>query len=308
MNTVDKIIHNALLRRQGMFLPSVGDLVVERVAGKMMERGEVASPAWRVVFSKNRHEGLLSLEALIEQELELDAQSAQTLYNRWLIEAKRDNAIIIEGVGKIANGFFTPTKSFATLINPFAGTTLRLKRNSLKPILNAIVIAVSVCVIGVILLVGTGILVVSDGSIKYMSDSELEIAVPAPSVEPLPPMPVVSDSLETVVGDSTIEVKDTVVSVPQQAEVEPAKPDVQMTAGVTYHLVGGVFSTTENADKCIASVRSKDGKLPVVKIPFKGDKILVSIYSSQNNEVVEAKKRELESVFPDVWVYKQVIK
>lgn len=308
MNTVDKIIHNTLLRRQGTFLPSVGDLVVERVVGKMVERGEVVAPAWRVVFSKNRHEGLLSIEALIEQELELDAQSAQTLYNRWLIEAKRDNAIVIEGVGKISNGFFTPTKSFATLISPFAGTTLRLKRNNLKPILNTMVIAVSVCVIGVLLLVGTGILVISDGSIKYMSESELEVAVSAPSIDPLPPMPVVLDSLETVVGDSTAEVKDTVISTPQKTEVEPIKPDVHLTTGVTYHLVGGVFSTTENADKCIASVRSKDGKLPVVKIPFKGDKILVSIYSSQNGEVVEAKKRELESIFPDVWVYKQVIK
>ncbi len=74
-------------------------------------------------------------------------------------------------------------------------------------------------------------------------------------------------------------------------------------AGPLYHLIVGVFSTEENADKCIAQTKAKVSGLAPSKFKM-GAKFGVSAFSSASQAEVNKKKDELKGQMPDLWIYK----
>jgi hypothetical protein len=82
----------------------------------------------------------------------------------------------------------------------------------------------------------------------------------------------------------------------------PVQP-AERTAG-KYVLVGGVFSTNENADKFIAEDALGVGRSAYSKHPYAGGKILVAVGVFDTSEGANARRRELSSVNNALWVHK----
>lgn len=94
-------------------------------------------------------------------------------------------------------------------------------------------------------------------------------------------------------------------AVPDEASAPEPETVPDAIVDGKYLLVVGVFSTDANADKMISQDPVGSGPDAYRKYPFKGGKILVSVFASDDRSVVEKRRRELRAVAPEMWIYRQ---
>lgn len=288
MNAINKVIFNALATRRGVVLPEVGTLKIVRKAAYLSNRRQLKVAVNRVDFSTKQNTSVTSILAFIATEADIDVQQAQDLYAKWLNGARHNNIITIEGAGQIKNNHFTPTQELNTLLNPFVNQTIALKLRRNNAVLIAAIIAPLLIIAGALMWIFP----------VQPSDEDLSITVNRIAVAPGPVATSAAiDSSKTAVNDTAA------ATMTPAAVVTPAQTIKPSGSTATYHVIVGVFSTVENADNCIKQVKSKDSSLPVMKLPFKNGKIMVSVYSSQNESVANQYKTKLVNISPDLWVY-----
>lgn len=296
MNAINKVIFNALATRQGVGLPEVGTLKIVRKAAYQPNKKQLKVAVNRVDFSTKQNTAVTSILAFISTEADIDAQQAQDLYAKWLDGARQNNIITIEGAGQIKNNHFTPTQELNALLNPFVDQTIVLKPRRNNVWLIAAIVAPLLIIAGVLLWIFP----------FQCSNEEPSVTTTQIAVAPQPTT-TATDSSKTVVNDT---VTKAAIVVPAQTikpttTSEQQKTTQSTSSTATYHVIVGVFSTVENADNCIKQVKSKDSSLPVMKLPFKNGKIMVSIYSSQNESIANQYKTKLTNISPDLWLYNQ---
>lgn len=331
MEAIDKLLYNLLAAGESVVLPEVGTLRVEQTPTTLS--GKVVSYASRRVrFSSRADRKVRTLIELMVSEYGLTAEVATEAYGEWLRVARNGSEVKIEGVGSLRKGFFTPTNEFERkALNPWqpAPVTLHRRRSPL-PYIFVACIALGAAG-GWWWIVGNEqraekmageIAEAVDGEIteeaivasleRYAEELEnakevekeiveeepkvAEVAQPTPAPTPAPkptPAPTPAPAPKPAPAPA-------VQAVPEAfIPVQPA----ERTAG-KYVLVGGVFSTNENADKFIAEDALGVGRSAYSKHPYAGGKILVAVGVFDTSEGANARRRELSSVNNALWVHK----
>lgn len=129
---VAKLMGNLLAGGEGIFLPDVGSLYVERQPARRIDRRHVVPPCRRVEFSSQ--ERGVSLVDEIARVLRVNgvkpedpAPEAQKVYDRWLALVREENTLTIVGVGVLRFKEFKPDEAFDRRLNPQGHEPVRVR-------------------------------------------------------------------------------------------------------------------------------------------------------------------------------------
>lgn len=332
MKVVNSLIFNSLARRESVNIPEVGSLRVERQAARLKGKTRLELPVTRIVFSKNVTEGACSVIDLIERESGADRFKSEEFYSKWLDEITKEKTVTIEGVGRIKNDFFTPSPELAVLINPDESEAVKIKKRPRIGLIAAVVGSLAI-------VVGAGYyLVVEQGVFDFVTDrgqyaTVVKNEIPAEPMIVLAPDTVLTESADSTPVATTSTPVDNVKPNPTSnasessagstttATTTATTPSTQSTSSSTlvstatstasstsgsakYHVIAGVYSTSQNAEKFIAKSRQKADTLPYKILPLSSGKFLVSVFEATTEEAASKRRAQLKRADPNLWVYK----
>ncbi|MCD8102058.1 MAG: SPOR domain-containing protein [Alistipes sp.] len=307
MDEIGKIVLNSLLTRRSVWLPAVGTFCTEYSPARDNGDGTVTPPATRVVFTDRQEEGAVPITDLIPQEPGGDTPSVK--YDRWLARATERGPVVMEGIGVVSNGVFTPYESLNNSLNPItpAGKPTRLKPVARK--------SSSGKGLGRtekiwLVLIALFILILAGGWTWYTKYYDGPTDRRAHN-------PAISDNLDDIpeatgaVGGDEGETEEVVVVEPgAPTEPAPARPQESTSrpgaAPAGFYVVGGVFSVPENADKYIRQMSAKFPDLDYRKhYPYQGDKTVVTLFGSPDRAEANRQRRRIEDLILefDLWLY-----
>lgn len=327
MEAIDKLLYNLLASGESVVLPEVGTLRVEQTPTTLS--GKVVTYASRRVrFSSRTDKKVRTLVEVMVSEYGLTTEVATEAYGEWLRVARNGSEVKIEGVGSLRKGFFTPTNEFEReALNPWqpAPVTLHRRRSPLPYIFVACIALgaaggwwwivgneqraekmageIAEAVDGEI--TEEAIVASLEGyaeELESAKEVEKEIVEEEPKVaEVAQPTPAPTPAPKPAPAPAPKPAPAPAVQAVPEAFI-PVQP-AERTAG-KYVLVGGVFSTNENADKFIAEDALGVGRSAYSKHPYAGGKILVAVGVFDTSEGANARRRELSSVNSALWVHK----
>ncbi len=308
MKPIERIIFGKLALHEGINLPGIGSLRVERVAARFVTTRRLESPRNKVSFSNKENECFETITDIVAEIGGMGKADAAEYYNQWLENSgNARDGWDIEGVGRIRNGFFSPSQELEHTLNPSGRQTLFIRKRFRAGRVFVPIFFLCICAAAAWLLLNG---VPEKWKCGKIVRQEISVA-PIPSVAA--PLPADSTAIETESGDTVSPIDRSVSAeavIQKELEEFAATMNSQTSSvdagGATvYYLSAGVFSTVANADKMIASDPLRIGSDRYVKYPFKGGKILVSVFSSTDRNAVVARKRELTPVDPDLWIYSE---
>lgn len=310
MGNIEQLIYNKLSLQQGVNLPGFGSLRVESRAAKFVNKHDVQAPYAQVVFSKRNAPRLSNIVELMVSSSALTREECERQYQQWLELILDQQAIIIEGVGVIQSDFFTASPELDKMLNPFASEIVKTKGNKPKaakkqkavkeqktpkrqkttrPSSSSSKRMIYLGAGAFVLAAMTGLVAtkVDFSRIAKSSNKASEVAMPKIA--------------EPVAVDTLAMNKDSVM-------VEATKPtelvlsSTVLTTSKSFHVIAGMYSSDDNADKFIESMRGVLADSVIYeKITRTSGKVLVSIYGADSNEqALEASK-----IFdiPNLWVF-----
>ncbi|MFR9649080.1 MAG: hypothetical protein SNJ33_07555 [Rikenellaceae bacterium] len=115
---VNKVIAQSLLSSNGVYLPSVGSIVVKLKPAKVSGSKKSVTPPMRGLDFSSSQEGSLSIIELIGQSAECSEEQATELYNSYLEAIRTEKGIAIDGVGTLVGKSFVIDKDFLSQLNP----------------------------------------------------------------------------------------------------------------------------------------------------------------------------------------------
>ena len=114
VNEVNKIIFNTLVEQGAIYIPNLGTLSIHSTPSH--KRGNrVVPPAHSVVYTTECK--ATSLSNVIMSIANIDETSADDIVARWHKKLSKDGRVVIEGVGTIANGYFSPDSNLIAKLN-----------------------------------------------------------------------------------------------------------------------------------------------------------------------------------------------
>jgi hypothetical protein len=272
MSRIDKIIFDALAKRQSVVLPGVGSLVVMRRAAKKMPGDRIIPPQNVVTFTQEEigeGQSVVALLVSIEGASEVDAVA---LYDSWLEGARSERGVTIEDVGEIHEDKFVITQALHTALNPVVKESVELKKSKKCACPWLCWAASGVVIVGIVLVLcsyfGNGFL-----GIQKKPKAVAETVVP------------VADTLEVA----------TVEEVVVPTVVEHA-----------FHVIAGSFTVESNADNYVAKLQNTYPTLSVQKIKSRlNGNWLVSIFNAPTEREAYNKMNRSWEIDSDLWVYEQ---
>lgn len=282
---VARLIANRLACGGDIFLPNVGSLFVVHHGAEQLSKQWIQPPYRRVEFtSQERGE---SLTDMIARAASCDADAAQTVYDRWLEQVRKEDTLTITGVGTLTHKTFTLVSEFERRLNPQGRAPMRLRRSS----------GVDwVLVLGMMAIVATAIVV----GYYLMQEHFLRMQQPAEvAVASEPVVAETVDIVEPVASDST-----TVVAVSAVGSVVPAvqSNELQTLVAGRHYVVMGVFLTRENAENAVKLFAGRQPDLNYTIYRF-GSRFMVSGHVSDDKEKARDFIRNHSGRFSDMWVY-----
>lgn len=251
----------------------------------------------------SREEGRTLLDMLIA-EAGCTREEGEEAYRRWLRRVKQGHAVVIEGVGRIEEDFFTPSEELEHLLNPMSVAPVVLHRQrSLR---------------GLWIGLAAVALVVVAGGAWWFVNMRPE---PAPQVVAQKAETVKVEAVDSVPSNTTEPAEEVVAAIETSApatapatetpapatENKPAPTSTEigeMTSGMNYVVVG-VFSTEENARKFITQMAARTPEITCRAYKFQGSKFMVSGFESSDSAEASAFIREHRHHLPDLWTYKR---
>ena len=112
MNRIESLIFNELASHRAVLLPRVGTLGVVRRNARTHDNGQIEPPETKVIYSPQTDGNSSAITALGVDEGE---------YAHWLENAFRNDELVIDGVGELVLGEFTPSHELELLLNPASG-------------------------------------------------------------------------------------------------------------------------------------------------------------------------------------------
>lgn len=300
-DNITQLLFNALAQRQTVVLLGIGSLRFRRVAAKL--EGSTLTPPRNMFRFSSREEGRSLLDMLVD-EAGCTREEGEEAYRRWLHRIKQGHSVVIEGVGRIEDDFFTPSEELERLLNPTSDAPVVLRRHR------------SLCGLW-IGLAAVALVVVAGGAWWYvnMHSAPAPTRVAQTTEKPAAEVVETADSVATEsVVEGAAEPVEEVVPVAESAQSPapenkpapaPATTEIgEMTSGMSYVVVG-VFSTEDNARKFIEQMVRRAPEMACRAYKFQGSKFMVSGFESADGAEASAFIRDHRAQFPDLWVYKR---
>lgn len=300
-DNITQLLFNALAQRQTVVLLGIGSLRFRRVAAKL--EGSTLTPPRNMFRFSSREEGRSLLDMLVD-EAGCTREEGEEAYRRWLHRIKQGHSVVIEGVGRIEDDFFTPSEELERLLNPTSDAPVVLRRHrSLRGLW-----------IG---LAAVALVAIAGGAWWYVNlySASAPTRVAQTTEKPAAEVVETADSVATEsVVEGAAELVEEVVSVAGSVQSPapenkpapaPATTEIgEMTSGMSY-VVMGVFSTEDNARKFIEQMARRAPEMACRAYKFQGSKFMVSGFESADGAEVSAFIRDHRAQFPDLWVYKR---
>lgn len=298
-DNITQLLFNALAQRQTVVLLGIGSLRFRRVAAKL--EGSTLTPPRNMFRFSSREEGRSLLDMLVD-EAGCTREEGEEAYRRWLHRIKQGHSVVIEGVGRIEDDFFTPSEELERLLNPTSDAPVVLRRHrSLRGLW-----------IG---LAAVALVAVAGGAWWYVNMHSAPAPTRVAQTTEKPAAEVV-ETADSVATDSVVEgaaepveevvsVAGSVQSPAPENKPAPATTEIgEMTSGMSYVVVG-VFSTEDNARKFIEQMARRAPELACRAYKFQGSKFMVSGFESADGAEASAFIRDHRAQFPDLWAYKR---
>lgn len=315
VSEVNKIIFNTLVERGGVYIPNVGTLSIYRTPSR--KRGSrVVSPSYSVTYTTERR--AISLSEVICSIANVGHDVADDIVSRWRKRVTEDNGrVVIEGVGVIANGCYTPDGELMARLNTNHEIIYCSRKGGVpKWILSllAVLALVTLC-FSLYLLLMRNTTVQDDYDVVALentsseplniSDNETDsVVVSKDVIEPIIDS-VAVNSADDVVADSTAYPQP--LNLSEEAKVESnveEKIDVDdwRDRSVHHYLIIGSYSTMANANTAVRKAvrRNAEAQCKIIRI---GSLYAVAVYGSvDRNECVKF-KRNNRAFYKDSWIH-----
>ncbi len=303
MNPIDKLIFDKLAAGQGINLPDIGALFVERDPAKFISRSEIRPPQNRVFFSGKRGNDFESVIDLIMAADNVKRPEATKTYKEWLKQAKEGKGLIeLPKVGVLKNDFFYPSALLHDALNPAGEEPVVLKskggRSKAWLIIILSLLSAAVITLFVLLALNGTICIKSCPVTTEQTESNVDTDDATD----------VNTTAAVITADAGKSAEDAIQAgleqYAQSASTAAATTD-KAPAEITYHVVAGVFSNEANADKLIANDELMIGSSSYVKMPYKDNMTMVTVFSSKSKVAAYNRHIQLFCLNPDLWVYEQ---
>ncbi len=327
-DSMERLILNALLRREDVVMPGIGTLHPVRVSARCDKRGVV--PPRNTVRYSRRVEGR-TLVDMVAEAAGCDRQAAGEAYDRWLKRVKEGNTVNIDGVGRIANDFFTPSAEFDRRLNRAPATEIRLpvRHHAAR----WLVLVAAVVVIGGAAALWFGYygrsMSAADGVrvTEQVAGNVAQVEVPTSGITPgtsvaegadvqssavdsehsaLDNNSAESETTETLaVTDQTAVDKSAAggVSASSGQPIEIEMSSLTRTLRGRYYVVFGVFSTADNASRFIERTVTANPAVVCRAYLFSEGKILISGFESDERAAAETFMKENRAICPEMWIF-----
>ncbi len=286
MSTVDKVIFDALAKRQNVVLPGVGSLEVKRRKAKKVSDNRIIPPQNVVVFNTEEIAEGESIVYLLATSEDTDDREARAKYKSWLEEAASDKGLNIRNVGEISDEKFVIAQPLHAALNPSKDEVIVMEEKEDKggsPFWLWLVCGLLLAFIAYMLLS------------YYLSGSlfGIEKKPKAVTTEVVAP---VADTL--AVNQPTSE---EVIAETMQQQAAAAAP-----AQHRFHVIAGSFSVEKNADNFMKKVQRDfpDLKLEKLKNPRNGY-WMVSIFNAPTERQAYNKIKMYWDIDLNLWVYEE---
>jgi hypothetical protein len=286
MSSVDKVIFDALAKRQNVVLPDVGSLEVKRRPAKKLSEDRIIPPQNVVVFTTDEIAEGESVVSLLASTGEYNTDEVENVYRSWLDGASLDEGIEIEGVGDIRGGKFIVASALHGELNPADNEIVIERERNLGPlwawILGGVLLA--------ILILG-GFMCCKHGCFDCKKDKQVETVQTAIIEEPATP------EEPAVVAET--ESNDAVA----QAQASTPAP---VPAETRYHIIAGSFSIEKNADDFAKKLQKMHPELTIEKLPNPTNGYtMVSILQFPTDRQAYNKISYYWDIDLNIWVYKE---
>lgn len=281
---VNKLIFNTLISEGAVHLPDVGVIYLNRVAAAEVARDRVAAPRISVQFSSQMK--ATSLIDVISNVASVDSAQAEDIYTRWLDKVRSSNSVDIEGVGRVINKSFEADDELLKSLNPYSVNEIKITRRSSNRGFVAAIFAL-------LILISAGYILYSNLNIKSAETLVAEVVEKQGSE---PEMEVVAEEY-----DEPTEVIEVVDEPTEEVAVEEVN-DWREADDIRHWVIIGSYSTTENAERAIASLSEKYSELKFDYIKL-GSMYAVSPFGSSDVVECEAFKSEYKREFTQMWIH-----
>lgn len=214
METISKIIYNALVTKTGIYLPKIGSLTVVNVPARELGAGKFTAPYMRVEFATKKNDATPNIVDLLTQG---GAKDAKAQYQEWLTKATQEKGKVkIEGVGEIRSKFFYSSSALAKVLGKPETVKASKAKKEKKPC-NKKTLRILAGILLLVALIALLFICAQEGTPE---------PAPAPVVEA--PAPVVTP------------------------EPEPEPEPVVIETPKNYHVIIGSFTKAANAERLAA--------------------------------------------------------
>lgn len=281
---VNKLIFNTLISEGAVYLPDVGVIYLNRVTATEVARDSVAAPRISVQFSSQMK--ATSLIDVISNVANVDSTQADDIYTRWLDKVRSSNSVDIEGIGRVVNKSFVAEEELHKSLNPYSVNEIKItRRRSNRGVVAAI--------FALLILISAGYILFSNLNIKSAETLVAEVVEEQGSE---PEMKVVAEEY-----DEPTEVIEVVDEPTEEIVVEEVN-DWREAADIRHWVIIGSYSTTENAERAVASLSQKYSELKFDYIKL-GSMYAVSPFGSSDISECEAFKSEYKHEFTQMWIH-----
>lgn len=281
---VNRLIFNTLISEGAIYLPDVGVIYLHRIAAAEVARDRVAAPHISVQFSSQMK--ATSLVDVISNVANVDSSQAEDIYTRWLDKVRTANGVDIEGIGRVVNKSFVAEEQLLKSLNPLSVNEIKITRRRSNR--------------GVVAAIFALLILISAGYILY---TNLDFTAPKTEVAEVIKEQGSEPEMEVVAEESTVpsEVNDNVDKATETVVVEEVN-DWRKSADIRHWVIIGSYSTTENAERAIASLSQKYSELMFDYIKL-GSMYAVSPFGSSDIAECEVFKSEYKREFTQMWIH-----
>lgn len=289
VNEVSKLIYNALIKYQAIYLPEVGTISVVRHSATISSKRELAAPQYSVELSLDNH--AKSLVNIISEVVSVDKNRAEEIYSRWLDKAREGSVVTIDRVGKLQDNSFTADKRLIEALNNFSQPLSVSRRRSSTPIY----------IVLMLILIGT----LGCGGWWYINskpvDKTPEITDVAPEVTEIE-TPLVEDIEITDTEIITESEEIAIETLTEAQEVEEVIADWRSRDDIRHWVVVGSYSTANNAERAISDIEKRYPEILCTYYRL-GNMYAVVVFGSADNEECQQFKRAHSKEFKQSWIH-----
>ena len=319
VNEVNKLIFNALVDGYALYIPNLGTISLERSAALKGRANRVEAPSFRPLFStESKGE---SLSNIIASSASISGDEAEDITRRWLAKVSTDGRVVIDGVGEIKNGTFTPSEQLTKYLK-LTNKPIELpkvKKGSRLPVIILVVLLICALAVGGYLLYIYETNPTSIDTTNISATAESEASTTANESQVVMPAETSADTeVETnaETQEQSSAAKETVEqdddSNNEQSSTNPEDKmgdqesqtvaDDWRLGSVRHYVIFGSYSTRHNANVAIRQITRKNPAAQC-KILTLGKMYAIAVYGSYNRRDCEVFKRTYRTLYKNAWIH-----